>query len=121
VRVSEIKEETTTAYDDVKDDIRNELALQKAGDEVFNTFDAVEDERAAGSNLADTAKALNMKTRTVTKIDAQGRDENGNAISDIPVLPQLLRVAFDSQPGDDTRELPVGLGFLIRPMKKFKR
>lgn len=113
VRVSEIKEETTTAYDDVKDDIRNELALQKAGDEVFNTFDAVEDERAAGSNLADTAKALNMKTRTVTKIDAQGRDENGNTISDIPVLPQLLRVAFDSQPGDDTRELPVGNdGFL---------
>ena len=113
VRVSEIKEETVTAYDDVKDDIRNELALQKAGDEVFNTFDAVEDERAAGTNLADSAKALNLKTRVITKIDAQGRDENGNTISDIPVLQQLLRVAFDTQPGDDTRELPVGNdGFL---------
>ena len=113
VRVSEIIEERTTAYDDVKDEIRNELALQKAGDEVFNTFDAVEDERAAGTNLADTAKALNLKTRVVTKIDAQGRDENGNALSDIPVLQQLLRVAFETQPGDDTRELPVGNdGFL---------
>lgn len=113
VRVSEIKEETTTAYDTVKDAIRNELALQKAGDEVFNTFDAVEDERAAGTNLADSAKALNMKTRVITKIDAQGRDENGNAVSDIPVLQQLLRLAFDTQPGDDTRELPVGNdGFL---------
>ena len=113
VRVSEIKEETTTAYDAVKDDIRNELALRKAGDEVFNTFDAVEDERAAGTNLTDSAKAFNMKTRVITKIDAQGRDENGNAISDIPVLQQLLRVAFDTQPGDDTRELPVGNdGFL---------
>lgn len=113
VRVSEIKKETTTAYDDVKDQLRNELALQKAGDEVFNTFDAVEDERAAGSNLADSAKALNLKTRVVTRIDAQGQDENGNAISDIPALQQLLRVAFDTQPGDDTRELPVGNdGFL---------
>lgn len=113
VRVSEINEESISAYDDVKDDIRNELALQKAGDEVFNTFDAVEDERAAGTNLAETAKALNLKTRVITKIDAQGRDENGNAISDIPVLQQLLRVAFDTQPGDDTRELPVGNdGFL---------
>ncbi len=108
VRVSEINAETTTAYNDVKDQLRNELALQRAGDEVFNTFDAVEDERAAGSNLTDTAKALNLKTRTVTKIDAQGRDENGNAITDIPVLQQLLRVAFETQPGDDTRELPVG-------------
>ena len=113
VRVSEINAEKTTAFNDIKDQLRNELALQKAGDEVFNTFDAVEDERAAGSNLVDTAKALNMKTRIVTKIDAQGRDENGNTISDIPVLQQLLRVAFDSQPGDDTRELPVGNdGFL---------
>lgn len=113
VRVSEINAEKTTAYNDIKDRLRDELALQKAGDEVFNTFDAVEDERAAGSNLVDTAKALNMKTRTVTKIDAQGRDENGNAISDIPALQQLLRVAFDTQPGDDTREIPVGNdGFL---------
>lgn len=108
VRVSEINAETTTAYNDVKDQLRNELALQRAGDEVFNTFDAVEDERSAGSNLTDTAKTLNLKTRTVTKIDAQGRDENGNAIANIPVLQQLLRVAFESQPGDDTRELPVG-------------
>ena len=113
VRVSEINPERVTAYDEIKEQLRNELALQKAGDEVFNTFDAVEDERAAGSNLVDTAKALDMKTRVVTKIDAQGRDENGNAINDIPVLPQLLRVAFESQPGDDTRELPVGNdGFL---------
>ena len=108
VRVSEIKAETTTAYNEVKDKIRDELALQKAGDEVFNTFDAVEDERAAGSNLVDAAKALDLRTRVVTKIDAQGRDENGNTIADIPVLQQLLRVAFESQPGDDTRELPVG-------------
>ena len=113
IRVSEIMEESTTTYDAVKDQLRDELALQKAGDEVFNTFDAVEDERAAGTNLTDTAKALNLTTRIVTKIDAQGRDENGNAISNIPVLQQLLRVAFDTQPGDDTRELPVGNdGFL---------
>ncbi len=108
VRVSEIKAKTTTAYNEVKDKIRDELALQKAGDEVFNTFDAVEDERAAGSNLVDAAKALDLRTRVVTKIDAQGRDENGNTIADIPILQQLLRVAFESQPGDDTRELPVG-------------
>lgn len=113
VRVSDIQEQKTTPYDDIKDEIRNELALLKAGDEVFNSFDAVEDERAAGSTLEDAAKALNMKTRTITKIDAGGRDENGNAISDIPVLQQLLRVAFDTQPGDDTREIPIGNdGFL---------
>lgn len=113
LRVSEIDEEKTTPYDDIKDEIRIELALQKAGDEVFNMFDAVEDERAAGSNLVDTAKALQMKTRTITRIDASGRDENGNAISDIPVLQQLLSNAFDTQPGDDTREIAIGNdGFL---------
>ena len=113
VRVSEIKTESVTAFNEVKDIIRNELALQKAGDEVFNTFDAVEDERAAGSNLVDSAKAVNLATRVVTNIDAQGRDKNGNAITDIPALEQLLRAAFDTQPGDDTRELPIGNdGFL---------
>ena len=113
VRVTEIKTENITAYNEVKDEIRNELALQKAGDEVFDTFDAVEDERAAGSNLVDSAKAVNLATRVITNIDAQGRDKNGNAITNIPVLQQLLRVAFETQPGDDTRELPIGNdGFL---------
>lgn len=113
VRVSEIQPESVTSYADVKDRLRDELALQKAGDEVFNTFDAVEDERAAGSNLVDTAKALNMQTRVITAIDAQGRDINGNAIADIPVLQRLTQLAFDTQPGDDTREIPVGNdGFL---------
>jgi peptidyl-prolyl cis-trans isomerase D len=113
IRVSEINESKTTAFDDIKEELRSEIALQKAGDEVFNTFDAVEDERAAGSNLVDAAKVTGLKTRVVTKIDAQGRDENGNAISNIPVLQQLLRAAFDSEPGDDTRELAVGSdGFL---------
>jgi len=113
LRISEIREERTTGLDEIRDQIRNDIALQKAADEVFATFDAVEDERAAGSNLTDTAKALDMQTRTITKIDAQGRDENGNAITDIPALQQLLRVMSETGPGDDTREIPIGNdGFL---------
>lgn len=113
LRISEIQEERTTTLDEIKDQIRNDIALQKAADEVFTTFDAVEDERAAGSNLVDTAKLLNLQTRSITKIDAQGRDENGNPIADIPVMQQLLQALAETQPGDDTRELPIGNdGFL---------
>ncbi len=113
VRVSEIVEQKVTPFNELKEQIRNELALERAADEVFTTFDAVEDERAAGSNLTASAKAANLKTQTITKIDSQGRDENGNAVADIPALAQLLNAAFESQPGDDTREIPIGSdGFL---------
>jgi len=113
LRISEIRQERTTGLDEVRDQIRNDIALQKAADEVFSTFDAVEDERAAGSNLADAASTLSLQTRTITKIDAQGRDENGNTITDIPAMQQLLRVMSETSPGDDTREIPIGNdGFL---------
>ena len=113
VRVSEIEAEATASFQDMKDQLRQELAMQKAADEVFSLFDAVEDERAAGSTLSESAKLLNLSTRTISSVDSFGRDTNGNSISGIPNLRELLQVAFQTEPGDDTRELPIGNdGFL---------
>ena len=108
VRVTEIQEEQTTPFEEVEEQLRNEIALRKGGEQVFQLYDAVEDERAAGTSVLETAQRLELETREIEAVDAQGRDEDGNAIADLPVPQQLLQQIFQSEPGDDTQAVPVG-------------
>ncbi len=113
LRISEIQEASTTPFDEVKDELRNFLAIQRATDEVFALFDVVEDERSAGVRLAEAAERAELKARVITAMDARGQDENGNNIANIPNLNQLAQAAFIAEPDEDTQALEIGAsGFL---------
>lgn len=108
LRVTEIEEAQTTAFDEIKDKLRQELALEKAGQEIFTLYDAIEDERAAGTPVAETAEKLDLVIRKLPGIDAQGQDLDGNSIVDLPAKQELVQEIFKSEPGDDTQAVPVG-------------
>lgn len=108
LRVTEIMPERTTPYADIKDELRNDLALSSAGDRVFELFDVIEEERGAGEGVMPIAAKLDLESRVIEAIDANGLDMKGNPVADVPAIQQLLRGAFDSQPGDDTRPVEIG-------------
>ncbi|MEO0329239.1 MAG: SurA N-terminal domain-containing protein [Pseudomonadota bacterium] len=113
VYVTDIQEERVTPFEEVENDLRNEIALQRAGDEVFAMFDAIEDERGAGETVSASAQTVGLETRTIDAMDASGLDANGEQIADVSVLQELVRQAFQSQPGDDTQAIEIGEdGFL---------
>lgn len=107
LRVTNIRPETTRSFDEVKEDIRNQLAVSAASQEVLNVHDRFEDMRSGGTSLEDTARDLNLKIVTVTA-DASGRNEQEQRIEDIPASNQLLGEVFRTEPGADT--IPVNLG-----------
>jgi len=94
LRVTEITPEQTTPFEEVKDQLRKELSLKKASNELFDIHDNVEDERAAGDSLTEAAKKLGLDMQFVEMIDRTGRLPDGSVFSDLPASAKMLEEAF---------------------------
>ena len=108
VRVTNIRPETAKTLDEVKEDIRKDLAIAAAGSEILNVHDRFEDSRASGASLADAAKELKLQAVTVDAVDANGNDQQGNPVKDIPVGNALLADVFKTEPGAESTPVSIG-------------
>lgn len=97
LRITNIRPEVVKSLDDVKDDIRKQLALVQANDDIQSVYDKFEDDRASGSTLPEVAKKLKLKTMTLAAIDSEGQDMKGSEIKDVPA--KLLPEAFKTDEG----------------------
>lgn len=113
VHVGKIEPGSTRPFDEVKAELVQELALSKARRELLDKHDAVEDERASGSTLAETAQKLGLKLQVFDAVDRSGRDPAGNAV-DVPGGTEVISGAFAAAPGieTDTVQLPQNGGFI---------
>ncbi|MGF9567272.1 peptidylprolyl isomerase [Neorhizobium sp. JUb45] len=107
LRVSNVKPATTKTFDEVKEEIRGQLALSAASRSLTATHDRFDDLRGTGATLQEAANELKLKTATVT-IDQSGNDESGNRVATLPQSDNFLPEAFRAEIGADT--LPVNLG-----------
>jgi len=112
VHVTDIVPETVKSFDEVKADIKKELALGSAKADINVLRDSIEDARAGGASLDEVA--TNNKL-TVQKFvaDQTGKDADGNAVAGIPAATQLLKAAFDSDVGIDNAAIPTDDGGYI--------
>jgi peptidyl-prolyl cis-trans isomerase D len=108
LRVTNIKPETVRSFDDVKEELRNELALANAGNEIMAIHDKFEDARVSGASMKEAADQTNLKLVVLNAVDARGNDAEGEEIAGIPEAKSLLEEAFKAEVGAET--LPVNLG-----------
>ncbi|MGG6897089.1 SurA N-terminal domain-containing protein [Rhizobium sp. BR 315] len=108
LRVTNVKNETAKNFDDVKEDIRKQIALANAANEITSVHDKFEDLRGSGVSLQEAANQLKLKLVTVDSIDATGLDQNGNDVKDLPVRQQLLPEVFKAEQGGNPAPLTVG-------------
>lgn len=108
LRATNIRPETVRSFDEVKEELRKEIALSNAQNEIIGLHDKIEDERASGASLKDVAETLKLKVATVDGIDATGKDMNGDEVAGLPEPNALLQEVFKAQVGDET--LPVNIG-----------
>ncbi|MFK4766557.1 SurA N-terminal domain-containing protein [Rhizobium sp. ZW T2_16] len=107
LRVSNIRPESTRGFDEVKEELRQQMAVAAASREIASAHDRFEDLRGGGATLDDAAKELNLKLVTVTA-DASGQDEKEQPIANLPAASNLIAEVFRTEPGQDT--IPVSLG-----------
>ncbi len=108
VRATAVEPSVITSFEEVKDKIKEELALAKAADEVINIQDAIEDQRAGGATFQELATNNNLKLRVIDAIDASGKTPDGTTLTDLPNSAELLRGVFEAEVGEDTDYLNVG-------------
>ncbi len=108
LRVTNIKPETLRGFDDVKEELRKDLALSNAADEIMGIHDKFEDARVSGASMQEAASQTNLKLVVLHAVDARGNDAEGEEIVGIPEAKTLLSEAFKAEVGAET--LPVNLG-----------
>ena len=99
VRVRDIIPPEYQPFDEVKDEAKKKLSLEKSNDEILDIHDAVEDERAGGATLKEIAKKLNLKYIEIPAISQTGLDKTGGKVTTLPNSNDLLKLAFESDVG----------------------
>ncbi|MCB1446372.1 MAG: SurA N-terminal domain-containing protein [Rhizobiaceae bacterium] len=110
LRVTNIRPEVVKSLDEVKDDIRKELALALANDEIENVYKSFEDVRASGASLAESAQQQKLKVETVDAVDSEGKDMKGEAVKDLPTGRKLINEVFQSEVGVEPLPLTLDNG-----------
>ncbi len=106
LRVTNITSETTKSFEEVESEVRQQLALSAASQQMMDVHDRFEDIRAGGATLEEAARELNLQVMTVTT-DASGTDQQGDKIDSLPPADTLLTDVFRTEPG--AQPLPVSL------------
>ncbi len=113
ISVGKIEPGSQKTFEEVAPEIKQQLAEQRARNEINDLRDKIEDERAGGATLTETAKKLNLKAVEVEAVDRSGRAPDGNPVAAIPRSPDVIGAVFGSDVGIDSEamQLPDG-GFL---------
>ncbi len=114
MKVERVEPATRRTLDQVRDELRREVAHDRAMDIAYERANRVEDALAGGATLADVAQRFALTVATAT-LDAAGRDQ-ANTVVTLPVAEAqraaLLRAIFAARQGDAPRMTEMGDAFV---------
>ena len=110
LQVGKIEPGEEKSYEQLAGQIKNDIAESRIRTEIGNLRDKIEDERAAGSTLAEIARKLGLKATTIEAVDRSGRGPDGNPVAGLPQTPNVVSAAFASDVGVDTEALQLPNG-----------
>lgn len=97
LRVTTIEPAVVTSFDSVKDQLKTEIANERAATEINEMHDAVEDARAGGDSLANVAERYGLTVVAVSDVDATGNDATGTPVAGLPR--PVVTAAFQTEVG----------------------
>lgn len=119
VKVGRVEPATSRTLAEVRDQLRRDVAHDRALDLAYERANQVEDALAGGGNLTEVAQRLGLGISTVT-IDSNGRS-NDNERAELPVAEAqraaLLRAIFAAQQGEAPRMNEMGDAFVAFTVK----
>ncbi len=99
VRVVKIEPGREPPLSEVEPVLRRELATEQARRQMLDLHDKIEDDRASGATLAETARKVGLTLTTIEAVDRSGRDPEGALLQNLPARDQLLTGAFAARVG----------------------
>jgi peptidyl-prolyl cis-trans isomerase D len=96
VHVKSITPGSSKSFDEVKDQLRQELALSQAGDAMVSVINQLDDTLAGGATIEEAAKQLQLTPQKYDAVDSSGKDRDGK---DANVVPEILQLAQSTESG----------------------
>ncbi|MGI9386146.1 MAG: SurA N-terminal domain-containing protein [Methyloligellaceae bacterium] len=113
VKVTKIEPKKVRTFDDVKAELSERQALEKARNDALDIHDAVEDARASGSTLKEISEKHGAKFIEIAATDQRGNAPDGKAIEGIPAFQVVVRSAFASDVGVENDPVEAGNGDFV--------
>lgn len=117
LKVTKISATQTRTYDEVKAQIKKEIASEEAVDVLFKLANNFEDSLGGGDTLDEAARKLNFKVTKFTKTNRAGTGELGTPVAGLD--PEVVRVAFETGENNDSPLIDSGEnGYFMLHMDK---
>ena len=112
VKVGKIEPGVTANYESAGQQIKRDIANERARTKVGELRDKMEDERGGGSSVVEAAQKLGLAAVTVDAVDRSGRMANGQPGANIPRGLDVVSQAFNSDIGVDNDPISFNGGYV---------
>ncbi|MBP5855479.1 SurA N-terminal domain-containing protein [Marivibrio halodurans] len=100
VKVTSVEQGAVTPLAQVRDEIRNDLALDEAIDAVYDLSKRIDEAFGEGLTLEETAERVALPVKTVDAVSRQGRDPAGEPVEGLPPGVSFLETAWNTPAGE---------------------
>ena len=111
--IKDIKKAPTVSTNQIRAEIRKQLAEEKIYDARSDLLRQTEDLLGEGKSLTEAAKILNLKLNTIKAIDISGNLKDGTPLSGPAANRELLQNLFTLQTGETTPTFDSGDAIVI--------
>ncbi|SCA55053.1 putative Peptidyl-prolyl cis-trans isomerase ppiD [Candidatus Terasakiella magnetica] len=94
VRVSAVTQAVNPSFEEVRDQLRNALATEMAGEELFGISNDVEDAMGGGATIEEAAKTAGFDLMVIEAADKSGSNTEGTPIKALFNQATILEEAF---------------------------
>jgi peptidyl-prolyl cis-trans isomerase D len=105
VRVTQVQAESVRPFEEVAGEVKQEIAQERARQDIDKVHDEIEDMRASARPLPEIAREKGLNLVQVPAVERNGRDKSGAPIATLPEREALLTAAFASDVGVDNEAL----------------
>lgn len=104
IRATAVTPGSVKTIDEVRQELRDGIATERAKDQVFEASKAYDDARGGGATIEEAAAKLNWKLTKIAAIDKTGKSDTGQTI-ELPLGGDFLASVFASESGGDGSQL----------------
>ncbi len=101
IHVPQVIPAVDSTFEDARERLRDELATDRAYNELYDYANQVEDARAGGATLAEAGAVLGLEPTPVPPVTSRGLARNGQRPAVLPADGRLVVEAFQVEPGDE--------------------
>ena len=112
VKIGKIEPGVEAAYETSAENLKQEIAAERARAQVADLHNKIEDERGGGSGVIEAAQKLGLAAVTIDAVDRSGRLPNGQLVANVPRGLDVGSQAFNSDVGVDNDPIQFNGGYV---------